>query len=561
MKNMTNKIILSALLLCILTSCMRPSDKNGDSNIATMHAALTETTRKQQQVGEDAKKLSLPASVAAQMMPSSTSLPGVKNNDTSLRFDVSVNNVSAQEFFSGLSQGAATSIVLSPGVTGKVSLKLKQVTLVEVLDAVSDLYGYHYEKTSYGYTIYEKELQTRIFMLNKLTLQRTLQTNTQINSSGGDLTQASSSSSSGSSSPTTPSTVTIQASQKDSFWSDMKTTIAALIGADTSGDNTDSDKPMVQVTGETGMIVVRAYPKEMQLAEQYLERTQNILGREVIIEAEILDVTLLDQYSAGIDWAALTAGGTMSPALPVTPTASASSLLSSVYNLSMTGDRNNFSYAMSLISTQGKVSVLSKPRVSTINNQSAIIKVGSDNYYVTNVQTQLTTNGTSSSDNTTTSTINLQAFFSGISLYVTPQITDDGEVNLHIHPSVSKVTEDTLTVEVDDQTSVLPVAQSDVRETDTVVRAKDGQVIILGGLMQTTSTNTASGLPLSSKYKNTLGVLTTARDSSGVKSELVILLRPFIVHDNVWETQLDKTAKSAFSKKVEKEFFDNAHGN
>jgi MSHA biogenesis protein MshL len=335
----------------------------------------------------------------------------------------------------------------------------------------------------------------------------------------------------------------------------MQTTIAALIGCDSTAQSSSVDSPMVQVTADTGMIVVRAYPHNMDLVEQYLQKTENVLGREVIIEAEILDVTLTNQYAEGINWAVLGAGGITTATTP-TP-----GLLSSAYQLSMTGDRNNFRYALKLISTQGKVSVLSRPRVSAINNQSAIIKVGSDNYYVTNVQSSITTNGTSTSSNTTTSTINLQAYFSGIALYVTPQITDDGAVNLHIHPSISQVSASTLNVTVDNQKSVLPVAESQIRETDTVVHAKDGQVIILGGLMQTSSTSISSGLPLDPKYEKTVGNLTTSKENSATKTELVILLRPLIVQNGVWESEVDKTSKTAYSKKSQKEFFDNARAN
>lgn len=564
MKYFNYRIFVLSVFASFLIGCVKPSDKAYNDNVAEIRHAITENEDNSQRIKANAKKLILPASVSAQMMPSASALPGVKDESTSTRFDVSVNNVPAKDFFTGLSQGSGYSLILAPGVTGNVSLKLKQVTLTEALEAVSDLYGYHYEKTSYGYKIYPKELQTRIFMIDKLTLQRTLQTNTQVNSSSGDLTQAAAASSGGNST-TTPSTVTIQASQKDTFWTDMTTTIRALIGASGDANNAKSDTPTVQVTTDTGMIVVRAYPKDMQQVENYILKTQSILGREVIIEAEILDVSLANEYSTGIDWNALTVGGGLSPAdaMPLTPTATTSGLLSSVFNLSMSGDRNNFNYALSLIATQGKVSVLSKPRVSAINNQSAIIKVGSDNYYVTNVQSQVTTNGTSTSSDTTTSTINLQAFFSGVSLYVTPQITENGEVNLHIHPSVSKVSQNSLTVLVDGQNSVLPVAQSEIRETDTVVHAKDGQVIILGGLMQTTEGMSQSGLPLAPKYEKTLGAITTAKQNFGIKKELVILLRPIIVQDNVWKVELDKTAKSAYSEKSAQEFnkVNNAQGN
>lgn len=549
------KLSLASLAAILVVSCAKPTDQNYNNNIANMHQELVADNKNKERIQNEAKKLALPSSVTAQIMPSAAALPGEKDQKSAARFDVSVNNVAAKEFFSGIAQGANCSLILSPNVKGNISLNLKQVTLIEVLDAVSDLYDYRYEKTSYGYNIYPKELETRMFMVDKLTLLRSMQTNTQVNSSSGDLTQAGSSSSGGSST-TTPSTVTLQASQKESFWTDLNNTIAAIIGSSGSGKDATST-PMVQVNSATGMIIVRAYPKDIQLVEQYLAKTQRILGREVIIEAEILDVALTNKYSAGINWGILTAGGLTNALDPSQTT----TLLSSAYTLSMSGDRNNFNYALSLISTQGKVSVLSKPRVSALNNQSAVIKVGSDNYYVTNVQSQVTTGGSGESSNTTTSTINLQAFFSGISLYVTPQITEEGDVNLHIHPAVSKVSENTLDVVVDGQSSSLPVAQSIIRETDTVVHAKNGQVIILGGLIQSDAGVTTSGLPLTDKYKSTLGDLTTAQLNSGIKSELVILLRPLVVEDNVWRTELDKTAKTAYSEKSAQEFFGNAYRN
>jgi len=549
------KLTIVSIVAILLAGCTKPTEKNYDNNLTAMHQALELNKTSKERVESAAKELSLPSSVTAQIMPTASALSGAKDQGLSVRFDVSVNNVTAKEFFNGIAQGSNCSLVLSPDVKGNITLNLKQVTLPEVLDAVSSLYGYRYEKTSYGYNIYSKELETRIFIVDRLTLLRTLQTSTQVNSSSGDLTLASAAS--GGASSAAPSALTIQASKKDTFWVDTMTTIQAMIGANGDG-KTNTESPAVQLNVETGMIIVRAYPKDMQLVEQFILKTQHILGREVIIEAEILDVTLSSQYSAGINWGALSANGVTSAATESSPTAG---FLSSAYTLSMSGDRNNFNYALDLISTQGQVSVLSKPRVSALNNQSAIIKVGSDDYYVTNVQSQITTGGGDSSSNSTTSTINLQAFFSGISLYVTPQITEEGAVNLHIHPSVSKVSENTLKVTVDGQNSELPVAQSVIRETDTVVHAKNGQVIILGGLMQSDVAMSSSGLPLAEPYKKSLGTATTSQASVGLKSELVILLRPIFVEDDVWRSELDKTSKTAYSEKSAKEFFDNARGN
>ncbi|MCD8543017.1 MAG: secretin N-terminal domain-containing protein [Gammaproteobacteria bacterium] len=392
-------------------------------------------------------------------------------------------------------------------------------------------------------------------MMNHLSLQRTLKTNTQLNNSSSDLTQTvSRSSADNHGSSVTPSTITIEALQQDDFWSDLQLSLLGLVGAKSDEKNVSSDQPMVKVNAGTGLIIVRTYPQEMRLVEQYLAKTQHILGREVIIEAEILDVTLSSEYSSGIDWSVLTAGATTSGNAGLL---NSGTVLSNVYTLSMSGDNNNFSYALNLLSTQGKVSVLSKPRISTMNNQSAIIKIGSDSYYVTSVESQLSSGGNNSSD-TTTSTINLQAYFSGIALYVTPQITDEGEVNLHIHPSVSQVTEDTLNVTVDNQESVLPVARSQIRETDTMVRARDGQVVILGGLMQTGVSAASSGLPLKPSYSDVLGGAITSKEKTGVKSELVILLRPIIVQEGVWPSELGKIAKTAYNRQSETEVMDDA---
>jgi len=392
-------------------------------------------------------------------------------------------------------------------------------------------------------------------MMNHLSLQRTLKTNTQLNNSSGDLTQTTGSSSvDNHGSSVTPSTITIEALQQDDFWTDLQLSLLGLVGAKSDEKNVSSDQAMVKVNAGTGLIIVRTYPKEMRLVEEYLAKTQHILGREVIIEAEILDVTLSSEYSSGIDWSVLTAGGTTSGNAGLL---NSGTMLSNVYTLSMSGDNNNFSYALNLLSTQGKVSVLSKPRISTMNNQSAIIKIGSDSYYVTSVESQLNSGGNNSSD-TTTSTINLQAYFSGIALYVTPQITDDGEVNLHIHPSVSQVTENTLNVTVDNQESVLPVARSQIRETDTMVRARDGQVVILGGLMQTGVSSASSGLPLKPFYADMLGGTMTSKENTGIKSELVILLRPIIVQEGVWPSELGKISKTAYIRQSEKEVIDDA---
>jgi MSHA biogenesis protein MshL len=171
--------------------------------------------------------------------------------------------------------------------------------------------------------------------------------------------------------------------------------------------------------------------------------------------------------------------------------------------------------------------VLSSPRVSTLNNQKAVIKSGSDQFFVTNV----TSNTVASTATSTNNAIELTPFFSGVALDVTPQVDDDGSVILHIHPTVSAVTSQNLVVTVQGQTDTLPLALSQIRESDSVVRARSGQVIVIGGLMTTLKSNTDYQVPFLGSIPG-LGNLFKSKQTTNTKTELVILLKPIVVGDD-----------------------------
>jgi MSHA biogenesis protein MshL len=181
-----------------------------------------------------------------------------------------------------------------------------------------------------------------------------------------------------------------------------------------------------------------------------------------------------------------------------------------------------------LLETQGSVQVLSSPRISTVNNQKALIKVGQDEFFVTEISNDTTT---SSGGTTTNPEVELTPFFSGISLDVTPQISENEDIILHIHPSISEVEDQSKVIAVGDQVFQLPLALSTIRETDSVVYARSGQVVVLGGLMQNRSADSNSGTPLLGKLP-VLGHLFAQQRNQTVKSELVILLRPVIMGPN-----------------------------
>jgi len=196
----------------------------------------------------------------------------------------------------------------------------------------------------------------------------------------------------------------------------------------------------------------------------------------------------------------------------------------------------NFGVLLTFLESQGNVQVLSSPRLATINNSKAVLKVGTDEFFVTNVTTTATTSGTAT---TQSPSVTVQPFFSGIVLDVTPQIDQDNNIILHVHPSVSEVTESTRVVNLGGEIAEirLPLAKSTVNETDTVVRVSDGNIVAIGGLMSVDIRDNRSGIPGVSE--GGLGNLLRNTDRSVRKKELVILLKPTIIEsDRDWERDL-----------------------
>ena len=314
----------------------------------------------------------------------------------------------------------------------------------------------------------------------------------------------------------------------------------------------------------SGVIVVKAFPADLRAVENYLKLTQVIVERQVMLEAKILEVSLSEEFQAGVNWAAFGrnrsryAIGSINPGTTLNAVGSSSESISSSdvtidagkYGSAVTSaigqgffglafQTANFASLLSFLESQGNVQVLSSPRIATINNQKAVLKVGADEFFVTNVSTTTTSGGSS---NTTTPSITLQPFFSGIALDVTPQIDDDNNIVLHIHPSISVVTEKQKVIDLGEQmgTLTLPLANSSVSETDSVVRVQDGNIVAIGGLMKQEQSADANGLPGTSS--SGWGMLFGARDSYLKKRELVILIKPTIIrNESSWKDDLFET--------------------
>jgi MSHA biogenesis protein MshL len=300
-------------------------------------------------------------------------------------------------------------------------------------------------------------------------------------------------------------------------------------------------------------------PDELRNVAAYLKAAQLSVDRQVILEAKILEVQLNNKFQTGINWSSfgsrLTAGfaqpATVLSPLPASGVAttalasvgaSAISVLTgaslspaatntgSVFGLAL--QTSNFAALITFLESQGSVHVLSSPRIATLNNQKAVLKVGTDDFFVTNVSTTTTSGGT-------TPNVTLEPFFSGVVLDVTPQIDADGNIILHVHPSVTQVTTVTQTINLGiGGTLVLPLASSATQETDSVVRGQDGRIVAIGGLMKQNTTSDRSQLPGVGDVP-VLGALFRNTDQTSAKSELVILIKPTIVkEDGNWNQDM-----------------------
>lgn len=453
------------------------------------------------------------------------------------RFDVTANDTPAREFFMGLVSGTAVNMVVHPQVDGNISMRLRHVTLEEALRAVRDAYGFDYVQKTYGYQILPRALQTRVFRINYLNINRQGFSSTSVSS--GEISQSSRDSATLGASSSSQSSETVKSSNIKTesvadFWQQLRNTIVTLVGK--------GDGRSVIVDSVSGMAVVKAFPDELSDVEHFLEQAQGSLQQQVFIEAKILEVKLAEGYANGIRWDTFGGGfnGTMAGSDNEMTGGLESADFSSLVNqnvdliggvFSLGANFTDFNAVLQLLRLQGDVQVLSSPRISTLNNQKAVIKVGSDEFFVTDISSTTTTTSSSTSD---TPDVTLTPFFSGIALDVTPQISEAGEVILHVRPSISEVVEKIKDIGLGDEKLSLPLAYSTIRETDSIVRAHSGQVVVIGGLMQDSFREDVSSIPILGDIPWIGELLFSQHLQRQVKSELVILLKPHVVTLDNW---------------------------
>ena len=582
------KRISLALLGALLASCVEPpivTKKVDPGILSEMDNAAKQARSNQPEAVRDAL-----------LPPLRAEIPKVPGAPVEPRFDLVVNAAPAQQVFMSIVSGTRYSMVVNPAVSGAISVNLKDVTVREALEAIREAYGYEFRVDGTRIYIEAAGLQTRVFQVNYLMGLRSGRSDVRVSSGAvsGTQQQQGGGAVAGVGMPgvgapgTSPplgafglsaiTTTSLDASRvsmvsQNDFWNEVTLALRALIGP--------GEGRSVVVSPQSGVIVVRALPYEMRTIEKYLKAIRVSVERQVMIEAKVIEVTLNQDYQAGVNWAAFPTSGISAgqvsqgtllqksppgtgPSLLVTgatgitpgatPTVTGGTVAafpgSNLLNLSnpaaslfgLAFQTRNFAALITFLETQGAVQVLSSPRVAALNNQKALLKVGTDQFFVTNITGTPVTNASGSATTGVQITPTFNPFFSGVSLDITPQIDEDGNILLHIHPLVSDVQTDTIQFDFGAGTGAqpIPLAKSTINETDTMVRASDGNIVALGGLMQVSVTTNKSGVPGLQDIPG-IGALFRSTQRTTVKKELVILLRPTVIHsDKDWEQDIQQ---------------------
>jgi MSHA biogenesis protein MshL len=445
-------------------------------------------------------------------------------------FTLAVRDVDIRDVLRTFGKRTDLNIIVGPDVKGTVTADLKRVTLEEALSAVVSPLGLEYTRTGNFIRVFLPTLETRIFTVSYLSTTRT--GGTSLSATAGGARGGGIGAGGGGGGSGAGASSSVSSADSVDFWGDIEKNLGNLI----------SKEGKVVVNKTAGIVAVTDLPRNLQRVARYIELIEGSVQRQVLIEAHIVEVTLTRDYEAGINWSLIPrdlriaplgkVSGTLSTTTAAAGTAgtagaaaTAAAVIGQTLATASTAFQIGFvtqAFGQTLnlliraLSTQGQVNVLSSPRIATLNNQKAVIKVATDDVFFTTTRTREPTTGVE------TTTVTPQTITEGLVLDVTPQIADDNSVIMNIRPSISERVGQATSPDG----STVPIIS--VRATDTVVRALDGQTVIIGGLMQQRKTRNQQGIP-GMQDVPVVGSFFRNRVEQSNKTELVILLTPNVI--------------------------------
>ncbi|CAG4884243.1 Type II and III secretion system protein [Georgfuchsia toluolica] len=524
------------------------------------------------------------ASSAAAAIPppvqSSVALPRPKPAPKVETYSVVVQNLPAQDLLFALARDAKLNVDVHPGINGTVTLNAINQTLQQLLTRISKQVDMRWELDGPNLIVTPDTPYLRTYTVDYVNMTRDTSVSTSVNSQVSSGTTTGSGSGSGSGSSGNSSTTKIDNTSKNRFWETLeknlndilgeedkylwevsckasaegkksssgqasgsaslksepsRTDVQANVGAD-SNDSVASSKQnacghlkeakLVIVNPETGMVAARASSRQHEKIIEFLDSVMNSARRQVMIEATIVQVDLNEGYQQGIDWSRLRSDGSgFSLSLP---TLSSGQSSITPFTLSRTDNSSplNLTQTVNLLSNFGTIKVLSSPKLSVLNNQTAVLKVVNNIIYFTIVSNVAAGNSGAAQ---TATTATPQTVSVGLVMSVTPQVASDRSIILNVRPSISAisgfVTDPSPGLAVPNQ-----VPQIQTSEIESIMRLNDGDIAVLGGLMQERGDYETGKVPGAGDIPF-WGEIFTKRNNATTKSELVVFLRPVVVEN------------------------------
>lgn len=558
--------LASAFLTALLVAACAPTTLSGGPSAGHLRAESV-----------DKKQGSIP-----QPVQQSIPLPRPKATGKTETYSVVVNNVKVHDLLFALARDARLNVDIHPGISGSVTLNAIDQTLPQLLNRIARQVDMRFELDGPNLAVMPDSPYLRHYKIDYVNMSRdvtgTVSTNTQISTSALTATANSSSASGGGS----VSRIQIENKSRNRFWESLEknlkdllhetdkvfpegsteTTLEQTVSQSTTGTGStapasastrgsiappslaNSPNPAaMQNTGatvvkrmtfreaasvianpESGVITVRATSRQHEKVQEFLDRVMHNARRQVLIEATIVEVNLSDNYQQGIDWS-----NTGSTGFSLTRSSNTANVTSAVepYGLVYRNTARGITALVDMLRGFGTTKVLSSPKLTVMNNQTATLK-GSEDFVYFNVKQDVATSTNTTPVKTTTTTP--QSVSIGFFMSLTAQVSDDDVVTLNVRPSISSISDLKQDPNPDLAGIENKIPQIRTREIESMMRVRSGDIAVLGGLMEDRIDNKSGRFPGVGDIP-LVGEIFTTRNNASSKSELVILLRPTVIKD------------------------------
>ncbi|MDP1609799.1 MAG: pilus (MSHA type) biogenesis protein MshL [Sulfuritalea sp.] len=525
-------------------------------------------------------------------------------------YSVSVRNIPVQDLLFALARDAKVNVDIHPGINGIVTINAIDQTLQQILTRIGKQVDMRWELDGPNLVVMQDSPFLRNYKVDYVNMSRdvsgSVSINTQIASTSTSATGGATGGGGGNNSSTS-----VTSTAKNNFWLSLERNLKDVLRESdkilpegssetviersdqqattgTGAQNTSSSRSgsttttlagspnaaslqqqgttvvkrttfreaaSIIVNPEAGIVVVRATSKQHEKVQEYLDLALTSARRQVMIEATIAQVALSDTYTQGINWQSLRtlrtennprAGFSMiqNPSGPTLGSTGAGFLLNYV------APGLGISATLQLLENFGNVKVLSSPKISVLNNQTAMLKVVNNIVYFS-IKSEQATSATGQNPPAPTLTATPQSVAVGLVMSVTPQISESGSILLNVRPSISRV----LVYKDDPTNAANKVPEIQTREMESMLRLTDGEIAVMGGLMSDELSNNTDAVPGLSRLPG-IGTLFTSRNDVTTKTELVIFLKPTIIRD----PSINGDYRSFVNQLPGKDFFTNNPG-